>query len=219
MYIIVAGGGKVGRFLTEALVNDGYEVLLIEKNKYKVDKYTEQLGGVVMQGDACEAQVLNEAGAGRADVVIAVTGDDEDNLVICQMAKRKFNVGKVIARINNPKNTNIFQKLGIDATVSHTEAILTLIAREIPQHSAWQMLHLRRSQNELLNVLIGADSPALAKPITALNLPADAQVLSVIREGKAVSVNPNFVIKEDDELLIFSPHKNQTTLKRILLGS
>jgi trk system potassium uptake protein len=218
MYIIVAGGGKVGRFLTEALVNDGYEVLLIEKNKFKVDKYLEQLGGVVMQGDACEAQVLNEAGAGRADVVIAVTGDDEDNLVICQMAKRKFNVGKVIARINNPKNGNIFQRLGIDATVSHTEAILSLIAREIPQHTAWQMLHLRRSENDLLNVLIGADSPALSKTLSALNLPAEAQVLSVIRDGKAQSAGSNFVIKENDEILIFSPHKLQTSLKRILLG-
>src|SRR5688572_6028730 len=104
MYLIVAGGGKVGYYLTKTLVNEGYEVLLIEKDQRKVDIYSERFGGVVIRGDACEAAVLADAGASRANVVIAVTGDDEDNLVICQMAKRKFNVPRTIARVNNPKN-------------------------------------------------------------------------------------------------------------------
>lgn len=218
MYVIVAGGGKVGRFLTEALVNYGYEVLLIERNKAKVERYIEQLGGVVMQGDACEAQVMNNAGVSRADVVVAVTGDDEDNLVICQMAKRKFNVENVVARVNNPKNQNIFHRLGITSTVSHTTALLELIEREIPQHSAWHMLKLRGSNLDLVDVLIGTGSPAINKNLPALNLSADVQVLSVIRDGKAVTPNNGFIIKEQDELLIFAPNNLQNLLRRALLG-
>ncbi|HUS13979.1 MAG TPA: TrkA family potassium uptake protein, partial [Chloroflexia bacterium] len=117
MYVIVVGGGKVGYYLTKTLVNEGYEILLIERNSAKVNIYRDRFGAVVMQGDGAEVTTLEEAGAGRANVVIAVTGDDEDNLVICQVAKRRFNVPRVIARINNPKNEQIFRLLGIDATV------------------------------------------------------------------------------------------------------
>src|SRR5947209_8830861 len=116
MYIIVVGGGKVGYYLTKTLVNEGYEVLLIEKNPKKVNTFVERFGAVVQQGDGCEVTTLDQAGAGRADVVIAVTGEDEDNLVICQVAKERFHVHKTIARVNNPKNEEIFRRLGVDVT-------------------------------------------------------------------------------------------------------
>src|SRR5512143_2560301 len=109
MYIVVAGGGKVGFYLAKALVNEGHEVLVIERDRRKCEVIAEDLGSVVMRGDAAEAATLGEAGVNRADVVVAVTGDDEDNLVICQMAKRKFQVPRTIARINNPKNERIFK--------------------------------------------------------------------------------------------------------------
>ena len=120
MYIIVVGGGKVGYYLTKTLVNEGYEVLLIEKNSRKADIYSERFGSVILEGDGAESTTLEAAGIGRADVVIAVTGEDEDNLVICQTAKKRFNVPRTIARVNNPKNEEIFKKLGIDVTVSST---------------------------------------------------------------------------------------------------
>ena len=101
MYVIVAGGGKVGFYLAKTLLQEGHEVLLIEKDRRKVERTAEELGSMVLRGDACEASTLAEAGTERADVVVAVTGDDEDNLVICQMAKRKFKAGRAIARINN----------------------------------------------------------------------------------------------------------------------
>ena len=118
MYLIVVGGGKVGYYLTKTLVNEGYEVFLIEKNRQKCAVYAERFGSIVMQGDGAEAATLEQAGAARSDVVIAVTGDDEDNLVICQMAKYRFNVGRTIARVNNPKNEELFRRLGIDLTVT-----------------------------------------------------------------------------------------------------
>jgi trk system potassium uptake protein TrkA len=218
VYIIVAGGGKVGRYLTETLVNDGYEVLLIERLKTKVEQYTEQLGGVVVQGDACEAQVLADAGAGRADVIIAVTGDDEDNLVICQMAKRKFNVGRAIARVNNPKNERIFKHLGIDATVSHTNIILAMIEQEIPSHSLWHLTHLRNSDLEMIDALLGPNSPAVNKALSTINLPPDSTVVLVVRNGKTVIPRGDLVFAAHDEVLAIVARDNRHEVRRLLVG-
>ena len=132
MFIIVAGGGKVGYYLTRELLDHGHEVVLIEQVSRKATGLTEKLGDVVLEGDAADASTLETAGIVRADVVIAVTGQDEDNLVICQMAKRKFNVKRTIARINNPKNERIFERLGIDQAVSVTKLIMGAIERGIP---------------------------------------------------------------------------------------
>src|SRR6266700_4011398 len=114
MYIIIGGGGDVGYYLTKSLLSQGHEVLLLEKGNIRYQALSEELGQSVVRGDACEARTMEEVGANRADVVIAVTGEDEDNLVICQMAKKRFNVTRTIARLNNPKHEVLFQKLGID---------------------------------------------------------------------------------------------------------
>ncbi len=218
MYIIVAGGGKVGRYLTETLVNDGYEVLLIERIKAKVEQYTEQLGGVVVQGDACEAQVLADAGAGRADLIIAVTGDDEDNLVICQMAKRKFNTPRVIARVNNPKNERIFKRLGIDVTVSHTDIILKIIEQEIPSHSLWHLSNLRNSNLELIDALLGPDSPAVNKTLSSIKLPTESTIVLVVRNGETLIPQGNLVFAPQDEIIAIVAHANEQEIRRILVG-
>ena len=127
MYIIIGGGGDVGYYLTKSLLKQGHEVLLLEKGLTRFQALNDELGQAVVRGDACEARTMEEVGASRADVVIAVTGEDEDNLVICQVAKKRFKVGRTIARVNNPKHAEIFQKLGIDITVSPTRSILSLI--------------------------------------------------------------------------------------------
>src|SRR6266705_27275 len=132
MYIIIGGGGDVGYYLTKSLLGQGHEVLLLEKGNTRYQALGEERGQSVVRGDACEARTMEEVGANRADVVIAVTGEDEDNLVICQMAKKRFNVTRTIARLNNPKHEVLFQKLGIDVTVSPTKAILSLIESELP---------------------------------------------------------------------------------------
>jgi trk system potassium uptake protein TrkA len=145
VYIIVAGGGKVGYYLTKTLLNEGHEVLLIERDHDKVETYSERFGSVVLEGDAAEASVMAAAGAARADVLIAVTGEDEDNLVICQMAKHKFHVPKTIARVNNPKNEELFKKLNTDVTVSQTNYILGLIEQAIPERAFIHLLSLRHA--------------------------------------------------------------------------
>lgn len=218
MYIIIAGGGKVGRFLTEALVNRGHEVLLIEKDRYKVEQYTEQFGGIVVQGDACEAQVLSDAGIARADVMIAVTGDDEDNLVCCQVAKRKFKVNRVIARINNPKNERIFRALGIDATVSHTKALLEIIEQELPLSSLRHLHYIRDSKLEIVEVIIGPDSPARDQPISNLEFPQDSSILLVVRNGKVLVPSGTLVLRERDEIVILTPQNSDNQVQELLVG-
>jgi trk system potassium uptake protein TrkA len=218
VYIIIAGGGKVGRFLTETLVNRGHEVLLIEKEKIKVEQYTEQFGGIVVQGDACEAQVLSDAGIARADVLIAVTGDDEDNLVCCQVAKRKFKVARVIARINNPKNERIFRALGIDATVSHTKALLEIIEQELPLSSLRHLHYIRDSKLEIVEVIIGPDSPARDKPISALDFPQDSSILLVVRNGKVLVPSGTLVLREQDEIVILTPQNSDNLVQEALIG-
>lgn len=218
MYIIIAGGGKVGRYLTETLVNRGHEVLLIEKDKAKVEQYTEQFGGIVVQGDACEAQVLADAGIARADAMIAVTGDDEDNLVCCQVAKRKFKVERVIARINNPKNERIFKALGIDSTISHTKALLEIIEQELPLSSFRHLRYIRDSKLEIVEVVIGPESPARDQPINSLNFPQDSSILLVVREGKALVPSGTLALKERDEIVILTPQGNDSQVQEILIG-
>ena len=131
MYVIVIGGGKVGYYLTKHLIERGYEVTLIEKDSRRAEALTSQLGEVVMVGDGDEMAFLATTGMERADVVVAVTGDDEDNLVACQLAKRKFNVPRTVARVNNPSNVQIFKTLGVDVAVSATEVLLDLLEREL----------------------------------------------------------------------------------------
>src|SRR2546426_6727036 len=143
MYAIVVGGGKVGYYLAKEMLDTDHEVLVIEKDGAKCERIAQELGDIVYKGDGCEAATMEATGFGRADMVIAVTGDDEDNLVSCQVAKVKFNVPRTIARINNPKNEEIFKHLGIDATVSATSAILAQIEQELPTHRLIPLLHLK----------------------------------------------------------------------------
>ena len=154
MYIIIGGGGDVGYYLTKSLLNQGHEVLLLEKGLARFQALNDELGQAVVRGDACEARTMEEVGASRADVVIAVTGEDEDNLVICQVAKKRFKVGRTIARVNNPKHAEIFQKLGIDITVSPTRSILSLIEAELPNFRFVQLMTLKNAGLEIVELRV-----------------------------------------------------------------
>ena len=139
MFVLVVGGGKVGYYLTKELIESGHEVALMEKERTRAGQIADEIGSVVIAQDGCEGKYLHEAGANRADIVAAVTGDDEDNLVICQMAKHHFDVPRTIARVNNPKNERLFRHLGVDEIISPTRMILGSIEQDIPVH---ELLHL-----------------------------------------------------------------------------
>src|SRR5579885_3453514 len=184
MYAIVAGGGKVGYYLAKELVEQGHEVLVIERDSKQCAIIQEDLGDIVMQGDAAEASVLAEAGTARADVMVAVTGDDEDNLVICQVAKKRFRAPRTIARINNPKNEQIFRLLGIDATVSSTDLIMQQIEQELPAQALIHLRMLRDADLELVEADVSPRSSVAGKKLQEVMLPADTLILVVIRGGQ-----------------------------------
>jgi len=180
MYIVVVGGGKIGFYLTTALLNEGHEVLVVEKDPRRCDFICEQLGSVVVRGDGCEARTLAEVGTERADMLIAVTDEDEDNLVACQVAKHKFRVPRTIARINNPKNERLFKKLGIDVTVSSTNLILEHIEEEVPTHPLVHLLTLKGGGLEIVEVKIPENSSVVGKRLKEITVPPDSVICLVI---------------------------------------
>lgn len=217
MYVVVAGGGKVGYYLARRLVNEGHEVLVIERDRRKCEAIAEDLGSVVIRGDAAEASTLEEAGISRADVVVAVTGDDEDNLVICQMAKRKFGVPRTIARINNPKNERIFKLLGIDATVNSTDLIMSHIEQELPSTALVHLLRLRQQDLEVVEARIPPSAKVVGRPIRDLKLPAESVFLLILRDGKPVIPSGNVAFAADDEVIALTRIENEGRLREMLL--
>ncbi len=201
MYVIVAGGGKVGYYLTKTLMSEGHEVLLIEQDRREVDKLRDELGDVVVRGDASEMQTMKDAGMERADVVVAVTNDDGDNLVISQLAKRKFGVPKVISRVNNPKNEELFTRVGIDQTVVSTKIIYNLLEQQIESDQVIPLAALRRGNLEIVEIDVSDDSPVLGERIAKLDLPLDTLIISVVRGEHALIPNFDTRIEPGDDVI------------------
>jgi trk system potassium uptake protein TrkA len=206
MYIIIAGGGKVGYYLAKELLADGHEVLVIEKDPQQVMQLSTELGeGAVMRGMADETATMERAGGSRADLVIAVTGDDEDNLVICQVARLRFKVARTIARVNNPQNEELFHRLGIDITVSSTRLILSLIEQELPSRPFIPLVKLRSIGMEIVELALLANSPFIGKKVCDLNLPPGSTVSLVIRDEQTVIPTSETVMQPGDKLIGFTP--------------
>src|ERR687888_1382853 len=172
MYILVAGGGKVGANLTRTLLRNGREVTMIEQRRDRFESLEHEFEHQVQLGDATELFVLERAGIARPpDVVAAVTGDDEDNLIISQLAREKYGATKVIARVNDPRNQVHFDLLGISPTVSATDSIMALIEHEVPEHDLVHLLELRRENLEIVEVQIEKGAPAAGRRVEKLELP------------------------------------------------
>ncbi len=220
MYIIIVGGGTVGYYLCEALLSEGHEVLVVDKDAAKCERFGDEMGSVCMRGDGCEAATLAQAGAARADVVIATTDGDEDNLVACQVAKYEFGVARTIARVNNPKNENIFKKLGVDRTISVTNLILDHIEGELPTHPLVHLLTMMEEGTEIVEVRVREKSPAVGKAVKELSLPPDSVLVLLIRNGcKPQAVTDNIVLEANDRLIALTPTAAEDALKKELTGS
>lgn len=219
MYIIVVGGGEVGYYLARILLGEGHEVLVIEKESRRTNFVAEELGDVVMRGDGCEARTLEEVGTGRADMLIAVTGDDEDNLVACQVAKHKFNVPRTIARIKNPIHRPLFEKLGITATVSSTELILARIWVELPSHPAFPLIELIGHGLEVVGIKILAESTMVGRKIASLQLPEKSLIFLIISKDKGPQVPySDTTIEAGDEMLVVTGAESKEKLRAVLTG-
>jgi len=202
MYAVVAGGGKVGWNLARELISKGHEVTLLESNRDHYLTIEQELEHAVQYGDATELWVLERAGIQRADLVIAVTGDDEDNVLICQVAKEKYLCDRVIARVNNPRNRQWFAMLGIQPVVSATDLILRLIEHEVPSYGLVHLLDLRDEQLEIIEIEVDAGAPAADKTVSEIALPDGALIISVLRDGGGFVPKGDTMIHAGDEVLV-----------------
>src|SRR5438128_3820231 len=202
MYVIVVGAGKVGWNLGRELLEKDHEVTLLEKDRNRYLTVEQELEHSVQYGDATELWVLERAGISRADMVIAVTGDDEDNVLICQVAKEKYMVEQIIARVNNPRNKQWFELLGIRPVVSATDLILRLIEHEVPRYGLVHLLDLPEERLEIIELVVSDDAPAAGQAIAAMGLPDGALVISVLRGGTGFVPKADTVVEAGDEVLV-----------------
>jgi len=218
VYVVVIGGGNVGYYLTRELLHAGHEVVMIEKDAGRARQIADELGSIVVPNDGCEGRYQELAGMGRADVVAAVTGDDEDNLVACQVAKMHFNVPRAIARVNNPKNEQLFRRLAIDDTVSPTRTILGVIEHEIPIHDLLHLTELEGGDLEIVEAQLTAESPAVGRELRELTLPEGTSVAVILRGSKAVAVRPETKLMDGDRMLAVTSSEKEPELRQLLIG-
>ncbi len=217
MFVLVVGGGKVGYYLAKELIESGHEVVLMEKDRGRAAQITDELGSIVVAQDGCEGKYLGEAGCARADIVAAVTGDDEDNLVICQMAKHHFDVRRTIARVNNPKNEELFRHLGVDEIISPTRMILGSIEQDIPVH---ELLHLAALEGELeiIEAQLQEGSPAIGRAPSELTIPEGCSLFAVVRDGVATPLRPDTILRQGDKVIAIGTPDCEALLHEQLIG-
>jgi trk system potassium uptake protein TrkA len=199
--MLIVGAGKVGWNLTRELIDKGHEVTLIENDRERYLTVEQEMEHRVLYGDASELWVLERAGIARASMVIAVTGDDEDNLLICQVAKDKYGVDRVIARVNNPRNRQHFELLGVKPYVSATDLILRLIERQVPRYGLVQLLDLADAKIEIVDLLVGAEAQVVGKRVDELDMPTGSLLISVLRDGGGFVPTADTVLQAGDEVL------------------
>jgi trk system potassium uptake protein TrkA len=220
VYIVIIGGGNNGYYLSKALLSEGHEVLVIEKRARQAERIEEELGSIICHGDGCEAATLEGAGTERANLFVALTDEDEDNLVACQVAKHKFNVPRTIARLNNPKNETLFRKLGIDTTISPTNFILEYIEQEVPTHSLRHLLEFKGGELEIVEVKIPSNSGAVGKKMGELSLPPGTILSLVIRKEQSAQVPAeDTIIGAEDRVIAVTSHESEEALCAVLTGN
>lgn len=211
MYAIIVGAGKVGRNLGRELIAKGHEVTLIESSRARYLAMEEEFEHAAQYGDATELWVLERAGIQRADLVITVTGDDEDNMLVCQVAKEKYLCSRIIARVNNPRNLDHFKLLGIQPAVSATDLILRLIEHEVPRYGLVHLLALEEERLEIIELEVDVDAPAVGETVSQIALPEGSLIISVLREGSGFVPKADTVIEAGDEvLLVLDPGLEET---------
>src|SRR5213075_1289601 len=202
MYAIIVGAGKVGRNLARELLAKDHEVTLIESSRERYLAMEEEFEHAVQYGDATELWVLERSGIQRADLVIAVTGDDEDNILISQVAKEKYGCQRIVARVNNPRNLPHFKLLGVQPAVSATDLILRLIEHEVPEYGLIQLLALEEEHLEIIEVEVGEGSQAAGKRVQDVTLPDGSLIISVLRGGAGFVPKADSVIEAGDQVLL-----------------
>jgi trk system potassium uptake protein len=217
--IAIAGAGNVGRFVASDLSSRGHDVVLIEQNKDLVDQLKPELDVHWVKGDACEIHTLDAAVLSSADVMVAATGDDEDNLVISLLAKQEFAVPRVVARVNHPDNEWLFtESWGVDVAVSTPHLMTSLVEEAVSVGDLVRLLRLEQGKVALLEVTLAEGSPADGKTLRELILPRDCTLVAVVRERHVIAPREETPLHAGDEVLALAAPEAEGELKRVLTG-
>jgi len=218
MYIIIIGAGKVGYFLAKRLCQGKHTVSIVDKDRVICEETAKELPILVINGDGCDPKILEEAGIKRADVLAAVTGDDEDNLIICQLAKETFHLQRTVGRVNNPDNEHTFSELGIDVPVDSTKIIAKIIEEEVSFSDFVNLMSFKRGKLAIVRVDLPADSPVINKEVKDITLPQDAVLVSIVRGEEVILPKGNTVLKPGDDVIALTLIGNEPQLLSLLAG-
>ena len=218
MYIIIVGGGRIGFFLAKRLRKDKHVVVIVEKNAETAEEITRELDAIVIHGDGCEPTVLEQAGVGRAHVVAAVTGYDEDNFIICQIAKEQFKVSRTVGRVNDPENERAFNELGIDVPVGATAILAKIIEEEVSFSDFVDLFSFKRGKLALIRVDLPESSPIINKKLQDLKLPPNSVLVSVIRGDEIIVPKGDTVLNPMDDVIALTLVENKQQLLNYLIG-
>jgi trk system potassium uptake protein TrkA len=218
MYIVIVGAGKVGYYLAKRLSEGRHTLAIIEKDKSLCEEVAKALDVLAINGDGCDPRMLEEAGIVRADVLAAVTGDDEDNLIICQLAKERFGVGRTVGRVNNPDNEHAFCDLGIDVPVNSTNIIAKIIEEEVSFSDFVNLMSFKRGKLAIVRVDLPADSPVINKEVQEIRLPEDSVLVSIVRGDEVIVPKGNTVLKPNDDVIALTLVGNEPQLLNLLAG-
>lgn len=221
MYIVIVGGGKVGYYLAKTLAPGKHRIVLMEENDAQCNKISGELNDLgisLVHGDGTDINYLQDAGIEHADILIAVTGHDQNNLVACQLAKNYFSVPRTIARVNNPKNIQVFKQLGVDSVVSSTAHIASIIEHEVDWASINQMLKQKVGDVRVKDMPVSQTSLAAGKMVADLDLPKGTILISVIRDKDALIPNGQTQILAGDSVIALAQEDNMKTLSEYFSG-
>lgn len=218
MNVIIAGAGKIGYFLTKRLIAGKHTISIIERDKAICEELAKELEALVIHGDACDPRILAEAGIERADVLAAVTGEDEDNLIICQLAKERFSVQRTVGRVNNPDNEHTFSELGVDVPVDSTKIIAKIIEEEVSFSDFVNLMSFKRGKLAIVRVDLPKDSPVINKEIKEIELPPDSVLVSILRREEVIVPKGNTVLQAGDDVIALTLIGNEPQLLELLAG-
>ncbi len=218
MYVVIVGAGKVGYFLAKRMLLGKHSVSVVDKDKAICEEIAKQIDALVIHGDGCDPRILEEAGVSRADVLAAVSGDDEDNLIICQLAKEKFNVKRTVARVNNPDNEHTFAELGIDVPIDSTKIIAKIIEEEVSFSDFVNLMSFKRGKLAIVRVDLPENSPVINKLIQDIKLPNDSVLVSLVRGEEVIVPKGNTVLQQGDDIIALTVIGNEPQLLDVLIG-
>ncbi len=218
MYIIIIGGGRLGTFLAKRLLAEKHTVVIIEKEQEVAQDIARDLNVVMIHGDGCDPKILEQAGIDRAAVIAAVTGKDEDNFIVCQIAKDKYKVNRTVARVNDPENERAFNELGIDVPIGATVILGKIIEEEVSFTDFVDLFSFKRGKLALIRVDLPEDSPIINKPVQQLQLPPNSVLVSIIRRDEVIVPRGDTVLQPLDDVVALTLIEHKQELLNYLIG-